>query len=255
MWVRLTALAVTIALLAAVWIPAGAPARDGSIVCDSAMAPEGRCDARRPAPSMVVRPASPRAGTPVVLSATSPGRGVTFAWDLDADGAFERTGATVSTVFAAGPHPVAVRATDAEGRVGVETRTLEAHAANARPGGRLRLVTPSPHNATTTELLVGGEDPDGHVALIEFDVHGDGVYDDAHAFGPGEIGPRRTPLPRPDRRSPHHRRAHHRRRRRDDRADHGRGGARREPAAARRARAHPERAPGRGAGDRLGGCG
>ena len=187
MWVRLTALAVTIALLAAVWIPAGAPARDGSIVCDSAMAPEGRCDARRPAPSMVVRPATPRAGTPVVLSATSPGRGVTFAWDLDADGAFERTGATVSSVFAAGPHPVAVRATDADGRVGVETRTLQAHAANARPGGRLRLVTPSPHNATTTELLVGGEDPDGHVALIEFDVHGDGVYDDAHPFGPGEI--------------------------------------------------------------------
>ena len=78
------------------------PARDGSIVCDSATAVEARCDARRPAPSIVVRPRRPAPGTPVVLSATSPGRGVTFAWDLDADGAFERGGATVSTVFAAG---------------------------------------------------------------------------------------------------------------------------------------------------------
>ncbi|HEY6887480.1 MAG TPA: hypothetical protein VI300_06865, partial [Solirubrobacter sp.] len=49
----------------------------------------GGCDARRPVPEIRTTPAAPRAGGAVELFARSPGRGVTFAWDLDDDGAFD----------------------------------------------------------------------------------------------------------------------------------------------------------------------
>ena len=48
-----------------------------------------RATTRRPSPSIRVQPAAPRAGTTVVLTATSPGSGLTHAWDLDGDGAFD----------------------------------------------------------------------------------------------------------------------------------------------------------------------
>ncbi len=161
-----------VALLAfAAALPAVAPARDDA----------------RPSPSLRIQPAAPRAGTTVVLSATSPGSGVTHTWDLDGDGAFDdATGAAV-TMTAAASGSVAVRSTDAGGRSGSERRTFAVHGGNLRPTGRLRLVSPVPDAATTTEVVVDASDPDGHVAKIEFDIHDDGDYEVTAAFEPGQV--------------------------------------------------------------------
>jgi hypothetical protein len=167
-------------------VPAWSSARD-DVVCDSSVAAVGRCDARRPSPSIVAVPAAPHAGSPVVLTAASGGRGVTYAWDLDGDGAFDDgSGARLVRPFEAGARTVAVRATDEDGRVGSEVMTLPVHAANSPPGGRFRVAVPSPGSATTTEAFVDAADPDGHVASVEFDIHGDGEYDTLQTFAPGE---------------------------------------------------------------------
>ena len=70
------------------------------------------CDTSRPAPSIGLTPDSPRAGGPATLMAYSPGRGISYAWDLDADGAFDDgIGASVASSFTAGDRRARVRAT------------------------------------------------------------------------------------------------------------------------------------------------
>ena len=86
--------------------------------------------------------------------------------------------------FPVGSSLVRVRAVDEDGRVGVESRTVIAHAANVAPRGALRLLTPSPSVAVGIEVT--GVDPDGHVARIDGDLDGDGTYEVADVFGPGE---------------------------------------------------------------------
>jgi hypothetical protein len=151
-------------------VPALAPAGP----CDSAASPAGACDARRPAPSIRVSPVVPRPGEPVRLSVASPGRGVTFAWDLDGDGDFgDATGAAVTHAFA-GPGTVAVRATDEDGRTGVESRTLAVRAgANLAPSGTLRLATPAPGPGRPIAAVLDGADPDGRVTRLELDLDDD----------------------------------------------------------------------------------
>ena len=229
---------VALALLAfAVALPAVAPAREESA---------------RPSPSIRVQPAAPRAGTMVVLTATSPGSGLTHAWDLDGDGAFDDgAGARVTTTLAAGTRSVAVRSTDSGGAVGSERRTLDVHAANSRPSGRLRLVSPVPGAATTTEVVVDASDPDGHVATIEFDIHDDGEYDVTAAFAPGEDAHAEYALSRPGARAPFDARADHRRRGRDHGAADRSLRPPRQPAAAGRDRRHARGPGARRAGDRV----
>src|SRR4029079_8751966 len=85
----------------------------------------GRCAARRPVPAIYASPSAPRAGAPVTLSADSPGRGLTYKWDLDHDGAFDdATGAGTPATFTAGNHRVRVQATYEDVRVGQATTTL-----------------------------------------------------------------------------------------------------------------------------------
>src|SRR4051812_15720680 len=45
----------------------------------------GACDATAPRPAVDVVPESPRVGSDVTLTATSGGRGLTYAWDTDED--------------------------------------------------------------------------------------------------------------------------------------------------------------------------
>ena len=96
----------------------------------------GGCDARRPTPEIRTTPTAPRAGRSVELVARSPGRGVTFAWDLDDDGAFDDgDGATLTRTFPAGTRKLRVRATDEDGRTGSSTVTVQFHADNLPPTG------------------------------------------------------------------------------------------------------------------------
>jgi hypothetical protein len=121
----------------------------------------------------------------VVLSAASPGRGVSFAWDLDGDGGFDDgAGARVVSAFPLGASVVRVRAVDEDGRVGAESRTVVAHGFDVAPAGGLRLLTPSP--SVEVGISVSGVDPDGHVARIDGDLDGDGTFETSDVFGAGE---------------------------------------------------------------------
>src|ERR1700754_2507420 len=80
---------------------------------DPCAADASLCENARPLPEIAGTPETPRAGAAISLGATSPGRGLTFAWDLDGDGAYDdATGSTASRVLAAGTPVVGVRATD-----------------------------------------------------------------------------------------------------------------------------------------------
>ena len=97
----------SLVLAAVVALPAFAGAGPAVSGC------EALCDGRRPDPAIALSAPAPRAGASVVLSAASPGRGVSFAWDLDGDGAFDdAAGASVVHAFAAGSSLVRVRAVD-----------------------------------------------------------------------------------------------------------------------------------------------
>jgi hypothetical protein len=96
--------------------------------------PPSQCSAPRPYVSMSAPKPSPHASSPISLQADSIGRGVTYAWDLDGDGAYDdAAGASASATLPAGTATVSVRATDEFGRSAAETRTLLVHAWNAQP--------------------------------------------------------------------------------------------------------------------------
>jgi hypothetical protein len=167
------------ALLVAAAVALPAWGEGASTGCDAV------CDVPRPDPSISLLAAAPRAGASVVLAASSPGRGVSFAWDLDGDGAFDDgAGARVESAFAEGASVVRVRAVDEDGRVGMSSRTVLAHAFNVPPRGELRLLTPSPSVAVGVTVSAG--DVDGHVARIDSDLDGDGTFEVSDAFGVGE---------------------------------------------------------------------
>ena len=111
---------VVAALMALALVPAAAQAAD--LPCyrtDPASAKP--CTITRPLVAMAVS-STPRPNVPVGLTASSPGLGVGYAWDLDGDGAFDdATGASVAPdVRGPARTSCAVRATDAFGRTGTE---------------------------------------------------------------------------------------------------------------------------------------
>jgi len=148
--------------------------------CSSAL-PSGdpRCDTRRPEPSFYADPGLPRAGSPVRMTAESPGRNVTFDWDLDGDGDFDDTSGPVAVrAFLAGTSSVAVRATDEEGRTGVERRTLVAHTGNLPPRASFGTLDPAnPRVGSLVQFYVFMNDADGRVIRADFDLDGDGIYE------------------------------------------------------------------------------
>ena len=200
----------------------------------------GRCDSRRPAPEVFSTPSAPRAGAPVQLRAASAGRGLTFAWDLDDDGAFDdATGATVSRSFPAGNPRVRVRATDDDGRTGETTTTLHVHATNLAPTGALSFNRSNPR--VGQPVTVSGY-----------------AYDDGRSGAPAGTRRRRQRRLRgqpgvhrrrgcrarargdvPERGCPHRPAAHHGRRRRHDRGDRVGRRPRAEPGAGRLAHGQP----------------
>src|SRR5262245_31586716 len=92
--------AVVAVLAAGLALPATALAQvDESAGCDSReqFFKNGLCDAYRPNATIAVSPQLPRVGKPVTFTADSYGRGLTYAWDLDGDGAYDdATGPSVT---------------------------------------------------------------------------------------------------------------------------------------------------------------
>jgi PKD repeat protein len=185
-----------VALLFALFVTPSVAAAQGagdseyaSLGCLSLQAddPNGPCDARRPVPEIATMPASPRAGGPVRLAVSSPGRGVTFAWDLDEDGAFDDgDGAVLTRTFAAGTRRLRVRATDEDGRIGDASLGVHVHAGNLTPSGSVGLALSSPRTGQPLTVSAGAVDRDGRVTRIELDADGDGTYEVDQAIGPDD---------------------------------------------------------------------
>ena len=133
--------------------------------------------ADRPMPEIRATPAAPRVGAPVTLTASSPGRGSTLAWDLDGDGAFDDASGATVTLTAAPVSVAAVRETDQFGRTGTDKVRVLGHAFNAAPSGQLTLTPPAPRVGKPVTVKAEGSDLDGHMSKVELDADGDGTFE------------------------------------------------------------------------------
>jgi PKD repeat protein len=134
-----------------------------------------------PVAAIAQTPASASTGDQITLSSTSTdadGDPLTCAWDLDADGTFEKPGCSVTrTIAKAGTFDVALRVSDGL-TTGTVTRTVTV--ANRPPVARLAVLPSAP--LTGDELTLDGRasgDPDGSIVAGGWDLDGDGDFDDA----------------------------------------------------------------------------
>src|SRR4051794_15412496 len=164
-----TSLAVAVVLAA---VPATARA-DDPCAADASL-----CENARPMPEIDAAPATPRAGAAISLTAKSPGRGLTFAWDLDGDGAYDDgNGSTASPVLVEGTPVIGVRATDDAGRAATLRQSIPVHAGNLAPSGAIDATPESAQPGEPVTVKATGADPDGRVAKVELDLDGDGAYE------------------------------------------------------------------------------
>ena len=142
-----------------------------------------------PTADFFYEPESPSAGQLVTLDGTYSfdfdGEIVTYAWDLDADGAVDATDAVVQRIFeAAGSYEITLTVTDDAGNEDTITYTV-----NVAPGASVPTVTlppiaefqVSPAVPTIGQVVQldasAASDPDGTIVAYGWDVDGDGAVD------------------------------------------------------------------------------
>ncbi|MBJ7332905.1 MAG: PKD domain-containing protein, partial [Solirubrobacteraceae bacterium] len=139
---------------------------------------------RPPTATLTVSPTTVPTGSPVSLSvaATDPDGGpLTYAWDLDGDGAYDdaATATVAGQTFArAGTRVLGVRVTDTDG--GTTQRTETVTVTNRLPG--TPTITADPATAVrgqAVELTAAGTDPEGTALTYAWDFDDDAAYDDA----------------------------------------------------------------------------
>ena len=145
----------------------------------------------RPPVAKLSGPSSAGLGTTVRLDAGASsdpdGRIVSFAWDLDGDGAADPAptapSAQASFVPAApGARTVRVWVTDDHGATAVAALTLTI--TNRAPVARIAAPAGAAVGATVTVDASGSSDPDGTIARYDWDLDGDGVYETHGASAP-----------------------------------------------------------------------
>jgi PKD repeat protein len=99
-----------------------------------------------------------------------------YEWDFDDNGTYEQVGLTVQRTFATpGEKPVTLRVTDAGGR----RSTIEVVVHVNRPPVASFVFSPkAPRVGGRVEFTSVSDDPDDPIALVEWDLDGDGQYDD-----------------------------------------------------------------------------
>lgn len=138
--------------------------------------------------SIGLTPASPRAGSQVVLKG---GEGApSYAWDLDGDGQFDDdTGKSVKTSFPAGTHTVKAQAVTSAGLL-TDSRTFTVHEWNVPPTGVVEISPYSARVGVPVSVTARSTDPDGLTVQTELDLDGDGTFE---ATGPSGTATFPTP--------------------------------------------------------------
>ncbi len=139
-------------------------------------------------PTISSAPGSAVPGESVQLTAaaTDPeGTALTYAWDLDDDGAFDDgTGASLSRAMpATGPLTAQVRVTDADNGSATSSR-FTLNPANRPPVASFTVSEPSPAIGQTITLTDTSTDPDGQTLTRTWDLDDDGEFDDGTGATP-----------------------------------------------------------------------
>ncbi len=103
-----------------------------------------------------------------------------YRWDLDGNGSFEKTTGTIPTVSQAytnaGPVDVSLQVTDNEGDTDVESARLTVH---TPPTASFIFEPSKPAAGEQITLSSTSSDSDGPLASQDWDLDGDGAFDDA----------------------------------------------------------------------------
>ena len=147
-----------------------------------------------PTASFTNSPTSPQTGQTVTFTDTSTDTDGTIAgreWDLDGDGAYDDSTAAAPTFVysAAGDVTVRLRVTDDDGATATTSRVITVTqppppAPNQPPTASFTNSPTSPQTGQTVTFTDTSTDTDGTIAGREWDLDGDGAYDDSTAAAP-----------------------------------------------------------------------
>ena len=144
-----------------------------------------------PTASFTATPANPAIGQSVSFTDTSTDSDGTIAlreWDLDGNGSFETTGANPSRSYAAsGDVTVTLRVTDDGGAPATTTKVVSVQAApppNTAPTASFTATPANPAIGQSVSFTDTSTDSDGTIAGREWDLDGDGQFDDSTIASP-----------------------------------------------------------------------
>lgn len=104
---------------------------------------------------------------------------VSYSWDFNGDGVFDRTGVTTTWTFPApGTYTVRLVVTDNRGATGQTTRSVTVLALNQPPVAQFTYTPSAPRPGDWIRFdASGSSDPDGTITSYQWDFQNDGVFD------------------------------------------------------------------------------
>jgi PKD repeat protein len=137
-----------------------------------------------PVAAFSVNPESPQTGQEVTLTSSSSdpdGRPLTERWDTDGNGSYETAGSSDRKITLSFPEnevrTVGLQVTDSGGTVRTTTRNITIR--NRLPVASFDASAQEIDTGEPVEFTSTSTDPDGQVQTAEWDLDGDGEYDDA----------------------------------------------------------------------------
>ncbi len=139
-------------------------------------------DTGPPTASFEYSPSAPLSSQDITFTSTSSdpdGPLVSEDWDLDNDGQYDdASGSVAQTSFTSpGDHVVGLQVADGDGNI--ETTSQTVSVGNRPPTADFGMSPASPTTLQTVTFNSQSSDPDGTIELQEWDLDGDGQYDDA----------------------------------------------------------------------------